>query len=520
MISRMAIPQNQSSAPVAHHKHGQPVEQLFRFRIDRLIVTARALLAAFGLVAIWLDPSQPAYHATATYTVLAVYASFSIALAALYWHGNVRAHWGGTIAQFADPAIIAVLVYLTEGPTSPFFIFFSFAVLGAMLKWQWKGALYMSLVVITLNVVTGVLFYSTAGFAEVDVQRLIIRTAWLTVGGSMLVFFGLHQARIGQAALRVAVWPETGSEDEVPIKQALIYASEVFSAPRTLFVWSDQLEPWLNVTEQRGSEFGHQTLAPGMYEPIVASVLTDKVFLFERKRGTVRCYVEGGPIAPTVEPINAALAERYEINSALCLPIRAESAEGWIFILDNGSISLEDLPVGSAVAVHIGMRMARASVAATERRAVAAEDRLALARDLHDSVLQALVGAALQMQGLAESIGTERKEIRERIRAIQESLTLEQREVRHVIGRLREPESVPGRDLDLCFLLLESARRLERQWGVSVQTRADPAGVRISAITERDVSRIMSPLPMPCVTGRRVAWRWPQRFGMDASPFK
>src|SRR5215211_4122187 len=107
----------------------KPMVDASRTRADRIIALGRVALAGAALFAIWLDPAQPTRHQELTYALLAGYTAYALVVAGLALGRHVL-----------DLLVFAALMYLTEGPTSPFFVLLTFAMLSATLRWQWQGA--------------------------------------------------------------------------------------------------------------------------------------------------------------------------------------------------------------------------------------------------------------------------------------------------------------------------------------------------------------------------------------------
>jgi hypothetical protein len=112
-----------------------------RIRAERLIASGRVVLAAFSLLAVWLDPSTPAQHAQTTYFLLLAYVGYALLVALVVWLTHVPLVRLGFVTHVVDLLVFSVLTYLTQGPTSPFFTYFMFSIVSATLRWQWRGAL-------------------------------------------------------------------------------------------------------------------------------------------------------------------------------------------------------------------------------------------------------------------------------------------------------------------------------------------------------------------------------------------
>src|SRR5689334_9578442 len=106
--------------------------------VERHIAMARVGLAAASLFAVWLDPAEPGRAVELTYSLHATYVAYSIALAMVMWRreGVERLP---LITHGTDIVVASVFQYLTLGPSSPFFIYFVFALFSAALRWGPRG---------------------------------------------------------------------------------------------------------------------------------------------------------------------------------------------------------------------------------------------------------------------------------------------------------------------------------------------------------------------------------------------
>ena len=105
------------------------------------------------------------------------------------------------------------------------------------------------------------------------------------------------------------------------------------------------------------------------------------------------------------------------------------------------------------------------------------DERMRLARDLHDGVLQTLTGVTLQLEATSRLIATDPDGARARLAAIGDLITTEQRELRTFIERLK---LVAGASLatsaELATALEKLRERTERLGGVRVALNVDGRG--------------------------------------------
>src|SRR5689334_21307369 len=102
------------------------------------------------------------------------------------------------------------------------------------------------------------------------------------------------------------------------------------------------------------------------------------------------------------------------------------------------------------------------------------DERLRLARELHDGVLQSLAGAALQLEAMSRLIDENPGAAHERLRDIEKLIADEQRELRQWIQKLQPtvPPSIATGG-DLAAALEKLRQRAEWQWGVRIEMTVD-----------------------------------------------
>ncbi len=115
------------------------------------------MLALLYLLAVWTDPSPPARSPQTTYALMAVYIFFAASMAALTWSNWWRDARLAGPAHAVDIVMFTALVLLTEGYTSPFFIFFMFVLLAAAFRWNWHATALTATLLTLLYLVAGLI---------------------------------------------------------------------------------------------------------------------------------------------------------------------------------------------------------------------------------------------------------------------------------------------------------------------------------------------------------------------------
>ena len=170
-------------------------------------------------------------------------------------------------------------------------------------------------------------------------------------------------------------------------------------------------------------------------------------------------------------PINPALQARFGMRGVQSWSLDGERIRGRLFALDKRSMRLDDLTLGEVVARLAASRLDSLYLLRRLRMAAALDERLRVARDIHDSLLQSTAGSALQLLAARRLLDRSPDEARRRLEDVQNQLEMGEIEMRSFIRRLRPVESqpAPSPSAGLAERLEELRRRVERQWEITVK---------------------------------------------------
>jgi len=214
------------------------------------------------------------------------------------------------------------------------------------------------------------------------------------------------------------------------IKRALDEVCALFGATDALLVWEETEEPWVIVGTRRGKEFTCRE---------------------ERE------------------------AEAWDVP--LSFDIIAASGEGRVYVVT-------ELPDDAALlAAHaagrlIGEQLDRyLHVAASTREAVERE-RVRVARDLHDGLLQSFTGIVLQLETAHSICASQPEEAKRMLTEAEAALMSDQRELRSYVQQLGPRAARAEMPFDFAARVDELRTRLGQQWGILLSadvSRVDPA---------------------------------------------
>jgi signal transduction histidine kinase len=237
----------------------------------------------------------------------------------------------------------------------------------------------------------------------------------------------------------------------------------VFSAPRAVLAWEEREEPWLIVASLAENAITWQEEEPERYLPLVDPALTDSSFSVSG--GKVRVGVESAHVVTV--PIHEHLRDAYSMHEVLSAPIRGETIQGRVFIVDPAELNEQSLMLAEVIGLLVEQSMDyAASIRGISREAVQ-EERVRVASDLHDGLLQSFTGVVLQLETIHSMIENQPEEARRMITDIEGVIMADQRELRAYVEQLR-----PRRRIDVPFdfhaRMDELRSRFEKQWGIGV----------------------------------------------------
>lgn len=398
-----------------------------------------------------------------------------------------RSRW---LLPSIDLAVFTLLLYRTSGADSPFFSPFIFLILGGTIQWGSRGALVMGL--LTLAAFTPAAASAMIGTDHDirSVQVLVLRVGYTMVVTVMLMAFGRHIERVVEELSRLSDPVAEGDADhDPPVRECLRHALWVFGAERGMFLWGEADEPYASLVTLSGNRFETRALPPEL-EPWIDPELADSVFLHHPGSGTTLVREGGGAGFGPASPISASLLAVMRFDRVLVIPASTRGLTGWVFVLDHEDPANEDLAIGAMVSAQVSVALERWESQQARRAATAAEDRIRLARDLHDGVLQFLAGARLQLDGLANAALP--ADAATRIAALRQAIDDEQKELRGFISTLRPARrDAGGVRRELSAELDQLAERLSRYWTIEVAAEVRPGDLSVADSVSYDLGRIV-----------------------------
>jgi signal transduction histidine kinase len=448
---------------------------------SRVIALGRLLLATLFLVAIGIDISQPAQAPAATYALLGLYIATAIAIVGLTWNNWwLDAKLAGPAHAF-DVIVFALLVLLTETYTSPSLTFFIFLLLSAAIRWGWRETALTAILLTLLYLVIGLLVATPV--ATVELQRFVVRTGHLVILSLILIWFGINQW-----GARLYSWDadpvDDAALDQSPVQTGLRAAMRALGAGAGCFAWLEgEKATCLAVAGDKSTTV---SVRPGD----IAEALTQTSFLYDwpRNRALQRDAERNLRVLAPGDIVGQQSASALGLGEGIAIPVRSDAGEGMLFLEKIPNLSIDHIDLGEQISANVAAHFQRHALFEAAGESAEARSRLSLARDLHDSVVQFLAGAAFRIEALKRSASSGREVVPE-LDELKRLMLQEQVELRSFIAALRAGSQIALNDFAKDLKAL--ADRLSRQWGIECSLSTRPVRLTIPAKLQRDAKQLV-----------------------------
>jgi signal transduction histidine kinase len=454
---------------------------LLKYQSGRVVALGRVMLGILFLLAVWFDRGDPVPATQLTAALLILYALVAMAITAATW----RNWWlDARLAGFAhafDMAVFTAIVFSANGSTSPFFLFFVLPLLAAAIRWSWRETALTATALIALYLIAGLL---VAGSQSFELERFVIRSGHLLILSLLLIWFGIHQ-RFIRLFLRAEDLESGIGEGQNPLAGALDPTMRVADAGGGALVIGPLGEdPCDGFSVHAGQAHGFSAERP------LVRHCVDSALLFDRARDRV---LTRGPkghfrFGRASDLIDVEEAGRLRMTVGLVAEVRTGTQHGWLVLWGIPDLSVDYLEFGRELGRAAGAILDRHALLAAIETGAAARTRLSLARDVHDSIVQFLAGAAFRVEAIKRS-ARPGAAVAAELDELKRLLVEEQGEIRGFVMALRR-----GRPIELDEAVAELralADRLGQQWAIDCRVNAEDAHASIPVRLQLDLQQLL-----------------------------
>ena len=442
------------------------------------------MLAITFLVATTLGNGHGRLTLTRSYSFLGLYAAGAIIIALATWRNWWLDARLAVVTHGLDMAVFTVIVFSVNGTTSPFFLFFVLALLSAAVRWSWRETAITACALVALYLIAGLLIAGTESF---ELGRFVRRGGNLLILSLLLIWFGIHQ-RFTRPLIGSGDFEAGLGERENPLARALGFALHQSKAANGALVvgpvGEEPTDGFELVGNQPRSFCAEHRLVRDAAEMADAALLYD----VPHNRALTRPPEGRFRFLSASDVIDLDEARRLGLTQGLIAEVRTGTQHGWLLLWDIPDLSTDDIELGRELGGAVGAILDRHALLAAIETGAAARARLTLARDVHDSIVQFLAGAAFRLEAIKRgaksgvSIGPELDELKR-------LMVEEQNEIRGFVMALRR-----DRDIELAEAVAELralAERLSQQWSVDCRVTAGTEQASIPIRLQLDLQQLL-----------------------------
>jgi signal transduction histidine kinase len=271
----------------------------------------------------------------------------------------------------------------------------------------------------------------------------------------------------------------------------LAHAASVVGSARAVAVWEAEEEPWLYVAEfGRSTPTGADAITrypPSLLRPVVDPALEGTTFVSPDALGDGMALTVRHPSVHTEwrgMPVHRELAPRLGGRGLASAAFEVEHLKGRMFFSGSAGATPELIPLVEVVVHEAGNSLERLYLQERLHQIAIREDRIRVARDLHDGVLQSLTGIRLRLQALADEPDAQ-PAARDRLLALERAIAIEQREIRLFIEDLKPADRPAAAERSLAHALEEVRGRLAVEWNTPISVRVSPDDLPLPASAEQ-----------------------------------
>ncbi|HEX5069280.1 MAG TPA: histidine kinase [Vicinamibacterales bacterium] len=475
-------------------------------RIERVIALGRLFLTVIAFVAFDLDAGQPIVTAPLARILLGLFAAHSIA-AVLVLRSRPRRAKAFALTTHIIDLLAASLTLPLAAPNNPFFAFFLFVLASAAFRWGFRETVATSIAAVGLMLVRLAIPVPALTASGYDTpERFAVRTAYLVMMGLLLGYLAetgrllraegaaivhlLRRVRVDLSVTRALTTVANEAVRMLNAKQLLLVVEEVTT--KRVFRWDTRRGWSLASTTVRGepSAIDRPTYFFGPADHGLAIVKRWWPWSGTGYEATALT-ADGRVVVATPIVMPDGFVTAYPFRRLILAPVNlGDEWAGRVFIFEpRVNVSLIELmeflrtlirQVSPAVfSVYLQSRL-QAKAGALERARVA--------RELHDGVIQALIGIEMQIEVLRGQEPLRTTDAGSELLRVQHLLREEVLNLRDLMQQMRPAEFDPDELLDH---MADMVQRFGRDTGISARFVSDLKSVALEPAVCFELVRIV-----------------------------
>jgi len=471
-------------------------------KVERVLATARALLAFSLLAAIYLAPRAGQGYLTPV--VLGAYCMYSVCLILAHRFHRAPSDSARVSTHVADILWAGILTAMfASTPYSPFVVFLIFPLLAAAMRWGFRatmitaGATISVLVIVVIATSSGV----SAEIQTIEQSRLSIGSVSLLILGFLLGFLGEHEKQLRSDAITVARVASHAHKAITPNETVSAVFTELYKVFDPSLIQlaiheipTGRIHVWES-SRAAGQRIGCRDLDFSHRADLLFQDSAHHIIGFKSKSGVGA--VDYKVFDSSGQAINDSqytfrqdwFPER--LSCFVCVPVVFGSEwEVRLFLWDplQGKATPKLLLAVTDFVNRVSPTIFAAALQHHLRSRATAEERARVARELHDGIMQSLVALDMKMEVVKKTCAREAVPILKEVTSIQQVLRNEILGLREIIQANRRIEVGPTQ---LIPFLHETVSKFQRESRITARFICELDEAPLPAATCYEVARIV-----------------------------
>ena len=478
-----------------------------RIETERILSTARAVLALTSVVTFQFDGSRFS-HPTLINTLLLVYTAHCLALMATLWFrigtGEFRFSWWVHASDLVWPTVISLF---TNGPSSPFFLYFIFAILAAAFRWGIRESLFtvvFALAAMTADAKILTLPWMSRHFeSRFDANLFVVRTVYMVILAFLIGYLAESEKRRRAEAMSIAkVSAEANVEAGLKgtLQAVLQEVLLLFGAKQLLLVAGDPETGRANLWRvERLEDDGEVVFSWGhlnqnewlTYEFHLGDPGVVAAWRGNNERTSLVLDRDGTRLRGPRKGLTQAFLSRHSFKLLLAAGVNVApdvSARVFLFEPRLGGRAEEQLRLLQQLISQVSPAVYNVYILRRLRTRAAAVERGRVARELHDGVVQSLHAIAFRLYALRTSSMVDSPDCAKELTDIQELVQNETTSLRALIHQLKPVDFDPRHLVDFLSGVIE---RYRYETGIEAKFVCDVGEVTLRPQACREVAGIV-----------------------------
>lgn len=460
-------------------------------RFEHVLASARAFLALACLLATWLDPTELARNPPLAYGFLAFYAVHAFLVLLLLRIRQAPTPGFCLTLHTVDVIWPALISLVTTGPNSPFFIFYVFVLLEAAFRWGLLETLATAGATVILVLLEGILAaygpqvfrpFLGGGF---EWSGFAIRAMYLLTMGYLLGYLGEEEKDLRaetSAVARIIAKVQSGLGLRNALRAVLDEVLRLFNAPRAILALQETSGGRAFVWEARRIG-GDQEVALSSAEVDASS---RRAYFFDppgeawqaqqadealpgRLYDLLVLDSAGMRLRNVSWTLREAFIKAQNFRSVLSVSVYSGAEwSGQLFVFDPrrapyGEAGLRFL---QSLCQQVAPSIYNVFLVGRLRSRAGAMERARVARELHDGVIQSLIGLEMHVDVLRREAEASGGDVADGLSRLQHVLRREVLNLRELMQQMKPLDLGPRQLLDF---LAHTVDKFGRDAGITTQ---------------------------------------------------